>query len=61
MEYTRRYLMDGLHNLRDLGGYTVPGGITRFGVLRAAISVASDGGRRKAFCRAGGPPYARSA
>ena len=21
MEYTRRYLMDGLHNLRDLGGY----------------------------------------
>lgn len=33
MEYTRRYLMDGLHNLRDLGGYTVPGGITRFGVL----------------------------
>ena len=33
MEYTRRYLMDGLHNLRDLGGYTVPGGVTRFGVL----------------------------
>ena len=33
MEYTRRYLMDGLHNLRDLGGYAVPGGITRFGVL----------------------------
>ena len=33
MEYTRRYLMDGLHNLRDLGGYAVPEGITRFGVL----------------------------
>ena len=33
MEYSRRYLMDGLHNLRDLGGYTVPGGVTRFGVL----------------------------
>ena len=33
MEYTRRYLMDGLHNLRDLGGYAVPGGVTRYGVL----------------------------
>lgn len=33
MEMTRRYLMDGVHNLRDLGGYAVPGGVTRFGVL----------------------------
>lgn len=33
MNHSRRYVMDGLHNLRDLGGYAAAGGTTRFGVL----------------------------
>ncbi len=33
MEYSRRYPMESIHNLRDLGGYAARGGVTRFGVL----------------------------
>lgn len=33
MEYSRRYGMDGIHNLRDLGGYAARDGVTRFGVF----------------------------
>ncbi len=33
MNYTRSYAMDGMCNLRDLGGYAADGGVTRYGVL----------------------------
>lgn len=33
MELVRRLPLQGLHNARDLGGYAVPGGRTRFGVF----------------------------
>ncbi|MBQ3276039.1 MAG: tyrosine-protein phosphatase [Oscillospiraceae bacterium] len=33
MEYVRRYGMESIHNLRDLGGYAARGGVTRFGVF----------------------------
>ena len=33
MMYTRRLLLEGMYNTRDLGGYAVPGGRTRFGVF----------------------------
>ena len=33
MEYSRRYKMDSIHNLRDLGGYAAREGVTKFGVL----------------------------
>ena len=33
MAHVRRLLLDGLWNARDLGGYAVPGGSTRFGVF----------------------------
>ena len=31
--YTRRLRLEGMYNTRDLGGYAVPGGRTRFGVF----------------------------
>ena len=38
MTYYRRLPLQALHNARDLGGYPVPGGATRFGVfLRTAV------------------------
>lgn len=33
MKFVRRLPLEGLHNARDLGGYAVPGGRTRFGVF----------------------------
>lgn len=33
MEFVRRLPLRGLYNIRDLGGYAVPGGRTRFGVF----------------------------
>lgn len=33
MKYTRRLRLEGLYNTRDLGGYAVPGGRTKFGVF----------------------------
>lgn len=33
MKYARRYEMNSMHNLRDLGGYQAGGGVTRFGVF----------------------------
>ena len=31
--FSRHYVFDGMRNARDLGGYAVPGGVTRFGVF----------------------------
>lgn len=36
MEFVRRLPLPGLYNARDLGGYAVPGGRTRFGVFLRA-------------------------
>ena len=33
MEFVRRYLLDSIHNLRDLGGYAAREGVTCFGVF----------------------------
>ena len=33
MQYSRRLPLKGLKNARDLGGFAVPGGVTRFGVF----------------------------
>ena len=33
MTYTRRLRLESLHNARDLGGYAVPGGTTKYGVF----------------------------
>ncbi|MFI3312792.1 MAG: tyrosine-protein phosphatase [Eubacteriales bacterium] len=33
MRHTRRLILDGLYNARDLGGYATPQGATRFGVF----------------------------